>query len=199
MNLILNKIHLIKKNIGILGGFKELAKQMPRGPILLLENDLELIENTKTTFNQMKKSIDLLSKHNAIQVRLRSRFDPGEPFVGIAKYKQYWSSNFLSYIKRSFRPTKAKKLIGTSIYSIQNPEARHPKFIKKLSNEFYLVSSSVLNWANLAILVDRDTYLGTIIKTATYNPARDINENKLSQYSPIVIAFGFASAFCIMS
>ena len=65
-----------------------------------------------------------------------------------------------------FRPSKAKKLIGTSIYSIQNPETRHPKFIKKLSNEFYLVSSSVLNWANLAILVDRDTYLRAIIKKA---------------------------------
>jgi hypothetical protein len=65
-----------------------------------------------------------------------------------------------------FRPVKAKKLIGTSIYSIQNPEIRHPKFIKKLSNEFYLVSSSVLNWSNLAILVDRDTYLRAIIKKA---------------------------------
>ena len=38
---------LIRENIGILGGFKELAKQMPKGPILLLENDLELIENKK--------------------------------------------------------------------------------------------------------------------------------------------------------
>ena len=159
---------LIDKNIGILGGFKELAKQMPKGPILLLENDLELIENTKSTSNQIKKSIDLLSKHNAIQVRLRSRFDPGEPFVAILKYKQYWSNNFLCSIKRLFRPSKAKKLIGTSIYSIQNPETRHPKFIKKLSNEFYLVSSSVLNWANLAILVDRDTYLRTIIKRAEH-------------------------------
>ena len=163
---------LINKNIGILGGFKELAKQMPKGPILLLENDLELIENKKNTSFQIEKSIDLLFKHKAIQVRLRSRFDPGEPFVGILKYKQYWSNNFLSSIKRFFRPDKAKKLIGTSIYSIQNPEKRHPKFIKKLSNEFYLVPSSVINWANLAILVDRDTYLKTIIKRAEYTQSK---------------------------
>jgi hypothetical protein len=52
---------LFDNNIGILGGFKELAKQMPKGPILLLENDLELIENTKSTSNQIKKSIDLLN------------------------------------------------------------------------------------------------------------------------------------------
>ena len=157
---------LVRENIGILGGFKELAKQMPKGPILLLENDLELIENKKTTSSQIKKSIDLLSKHNAIQVRLRSRFDPGEPFVGIMKYEQYWSNSLLSYIKRFFRPSKAKKLIGTSIYSIQNPEIRHSKQIKKLSNDFYLVSSSNLNWANLGILVDRDRYLSIIVKKA---------------------------------
>ena len=36
---------LIKKNLGILGGFKKLAEKMPKGPILLLENDLELIES----------------------------------------------------------------------------------------------------------------------------------------------------------
>ena len=164
---------LLDKNIGILGGFKELAKQMPKGPLLLLENDLELIENTKTTFDQIQKSIHLLSKHNAVQVRLRSRLDPGEPFVGIQKYDQYWSNNFFSTIKRFFRPAKAKKLIGTSIYSIQNPEIRHSKFIKKLSNEFYLVSSSVLNWANLAILVDRDTYLKTIIKRAELTQSKN--------------------------
>ena len=157
---------LIRENIGILGGFKELAKQMPKGPILLLENDLELIENKKTTFNQIKQSIDDLYKHNAIQVRLRSRLDPGEPFVGLVKYQKYWSNNLFCSIKRFFRPEKAKKLIGTSIYSIQNPETRHPKYIKKLANGFYLVPSSTLNWANLAILVDRDSYLRIIIKRA---------------------------------
>ena len=83
---------------------------------------------------------------------------------------------FFSTIKRFFRPAKAKKLIGTSIYSIQNPEIRHSKFIKKLSNEFYLVSSSVLNWANLAILVDRDRYLDQIIKQAeTVKTRKKIN------------------------
>ena len=157
---------LIRENIGILGGFKELAKQMPKGPILLLENDLELIENKVSTSNQLKQSIDYLYRHKAIQVRLRSKFDPGEPFVGILKYKKYWSNHFLCSIKRIFRPKKANKLIGTSIYSIQNPEIRHPKYIKKLSNGFYLVPSSILNWANLAILVDRDDYLQIIIKRA---------------------------------
>ena len=52
---------------------------MPSGPILLLENDLELTQNEKTTHDQLSLSIDLLSKHKAIQVRLRNRFNLENP------------------------------------------------------------------------------------------------------------------------
>ena len=82
---------LIKKNLGILGGFKKLAEEMPKGPILLLENDLELVENKKETYSQLQKSINLLYEQSLIQVRLRSRRSPGEPFVGLRKYKNYCS------------------------------------------------------------------------------------------------------------
>ena len=89
---------LIKENIGILGGFKTLAEKMPKGPLLLLENDLELIENKNTTYKQIKKSLEFLARPKVIQIRLRSRSCPGEPFVGLKKYKQYWSDNLLSRI-----------------------------------------------------------------------------------------------------
>ncbi len=160
------KTILFKENIGILGHLKILVNNMPSGPILLLENDLELIENKETTYNQIKLSIDFLSKYNAIQVCLRNRFNPGEPFVGINKYKQYWSNNFLTYLKRFFRPLKAKKLIGNSIYVYENPEKFHPGDIERLSDGFFLVSSEIINWTNQSILVDRDKYLEIIIKKA---------------------------------
>ncbi len=157
---------LIKENLGILGGFKKLAKEMPKGPILLLENDLELVENEKETYSQLKKSINLLIKYKFIQVRLRSRTNPGEPFVGLIKYKNYWSDNFISRTKRFFRPLKAHRLIGTSTYYHKEPDKIHPEIVKKIYERFYLVPSSVLTWANLAILVDRDEFLETIIKKA---------------------------------
>ncbi len=157
---------LVNQNIGILGGFKTLAERMPKGPLLLLENDLELVEEKEKTYNQIKKSIELLSRPQVIQIRLRSRINPGEPFVGLKKYQHYWSNDLLSCIKRFIRPNKAEKLIGTSTYLLEDPERRHPKYIEDLSDGFYLVSSLVLNWANLAILVDRNQYLETIIKKA---------------------------------
>ena len=157
---------LINENLGILGGFKKLAEKMPKGPLLLLENDLELIENKKTTYNEIKKSIDLLYEPNVIQIRLRSTIKPGDPFVGKGKYKKYWSNNPQSYLKRIFRPFKAKRLIGDSIYVLENPEKRHPRKIKRLSDGFFLVSSSILPWTNQSILVDKTKYLEIIIKKA---------------------------------
>ena len=157
---------LIKNNKGILEGFKILAEQMPNGPLLLLENDLPLVENKKTTYDQLKISLELLSRPRVIQIRLRNRCQPGEPFIGFQKYNDYWSDNLISFTKRFLRPFKARKLIGTSTYILSDPNKRHPNQIKEISDGFFIVSSSVLNWANLAILVDRDRYLDKIIKKA---------------------------------
>ena len=43
--------HIDGENIGILGGFKTLAEKMPKGPLLLLENDLELIDREMDSIN----------------------------------------------------------------------------------------------------------------------------------------------------
>lgn len=166
------KTILIRENLGILGGFKKLAEKMPNGPILLLENDLELIESKKKTYEQLKKSINFLNKYNVIQVRLRSKRNPGEPFEGLRKYKKYWSNDVFSRMRRLLRPRKAFQLIGTSTYYSDSPEKIHNNIIKKISNGFYLVPSSVMTWANLAILVDKETYLNTIIKKAEQTKSR---------------------------
>ena len=157
---------LIESNIGILDGFKKLAEAMPEGPLLLLENDLELVETSEIAYNQLKKSLEFLKRYDLIQIRLRSKSNPGDPFVALNKYKKYWSDSYLSKFLRLVRPFKANKLIGTAAYILDNPEIRHPKKIKKLEEGFFLVQSSVMNWANLAILVDRNKYLKIIIDKA---------------------------------
>ncbi len=157
---------LFKKNIGILNGFKSLALNMPDGPVLLLENDLPLVENNEKTFNLLKQSIDHLYKYNAAQVRLRSIRNPGEPFHSIKKYNNYWGRGSLKIIKRLLRPKKAKKLIGTGIYIEEYPHLKFSKYITKLENDSYLIKSEIMNWSNLAIIVDRNFFLKVIIKEA---------------------------------
>ena len=90
---------LFKKNIGILNGFKNLALNMPEGPLLLLENDLPLVTNYKITHSLLKQSLEHLYKYKAAQVRLRSIKDPGEPFHAINKYKKYWGCGTMNKIK----------------------------------------------------------------------------------------------------
>ena len=86
--------------------------------------------------------------------------------MALKKYKKYWSDNYFSKLLRFLRPYKAEKLIGTATYFLDNPEIRHPHKIEKLHEGFFLLPSSIMNWANLAILVDRDKYLNTIIERA---------------------------------
>ena len=157
---------LFKKNIGILNGFKNLALSMPQGPLLLLENDLPLVANFKITHTLLKQSLKHLYKYEAAQVRLRSIKDPGEPFHSIKKYKKYWGDGTIKKIKRLLRPNKAKKLIGTGIYTEKDPHIKFPKFISKLENNSYLITSEIMNWSNLAIMVDRNFFLKEIINEA---------------------------------
>lgn len=170
------KTVLFKKNIGILNGFKNLALNMPDGPILLLENDLPLVENNITTVNLLKQSLEHLYKYNAAQVRLRSIKDPGEPFHSINKYNNYWGNSILNLAKRLLRPNKAKKLIGTGIYVEKNPHLKFSQYISKLENNSYLITSEIMNWSNLAIMVDRNFFLEVIIKEAELtNSKKNIN------------------------
>ena len=81
---------------------------------------------------------------------------------------------YISRIRRFLRPLKAHKLIGTSTYFLEHPEKLHPEYYKKIIYEIYLVPSSVMTWANLAILVDRDVYLNTIIKKAEQTNQKNI-------------------------
>ena len=167
---------LFKKNIGILNGFKNLALNMPEGPLLLLENDLPLVANDKITHTLLKQSLEHLYKYQAAQVRLRSIKDPGDPFHSIHKYKNYWGSGYLKKIKRFFRPIKAKKLIGTGIYTEKEPHSKFSKYISKLENGSYLITSEIMNWSNLAIIVDRNFFLNVIIHEAEItNSKKKIN------------------------
>ena len=157
---------LFKNNIGILNGFKNLALNMPEGPLLLLENDLSLVANQKITHTLLKESLKHLYKYKAAQVRLRSIKDPGEPFHALNKYNKYWGYGTIKKIKRLLRPNKAKKLIGTGIYTEKEPHSKFSKYISKLENGSYLITSEIMNWSNLAIMVDRNFFLNVIIKEA---------------------------------
>ena len=52
------------------------------------------------------------------------------------------------------------------IYTEKDPHIKFPKYISKLENNSYLITSEIMNWSNLAIMVDRNFFLKVIIEEA---------------------------------
>ena len=60
-----------------------------------------------------------------------------------------------------YRRSQRRRKIDTD-----QAHSRHPNYIYDLLDGFFSVSSQVMNWSNLAILVDKNFFLNVIIKEA---------------------------------
>jgi len=170
------ELHTFPKNIGIAGGMKAIAENLPTDYILFLENDCPLIENFAEAKRQITLALDVLQKKQAFMARLRSRRLPGEHFTTLDKYKRYWGAGVLPKYRRSLRPAKAKRLSGTAIY-VDNDEAqKHPEDIQLHSQHDngsnYLVGSNIMPWTNQSILIRREAFLDRIIPYVKSQPLR---------------------------
>ena len=73
-------------NVGIQGGMRWVAENLNSDYILYMENDFQLLPDIPTALNEIKKALQLVENQKADIVRLRSRFQAGEPFNDIKKY-----------------------------------------------------------------------------------------------------------------
>lgn len=159
-------------NRGILAGMEQIALRLQTDYILFAENDCPLIETKSQAKSQLNTALSLLSSGQAQIARMRHIKNPGQPFVALEKYRQYYpqTDTWMAKAKRWMRPSKARRLQGIAIYQESDPAGKFPKVISKADNGFYLVDASVLNWSNLAVLVEREFFLKTIIAYAKNVP-----------------------------
>ncbi|MCH9753784.1 MAG: hypothetical protein K0T99_02650 [Alphaproteobacteria bacterium] len=143
-----------KKNIGIENAWRMILETVKSEQILILENDCPLIETSKESKKQIQTAIKLLSKKSVDIVRLRSCKQPGEKFETIKKYKNFYQTP-LSLLKRIIRPIKAKRLIGSSIYALDNPDITHPNEIKKFNSHCFITNSAYINWTNQSVMFNK--------------------------------------------
>ena len=166
------------KNIGIHGGMRLLAESATSDYILFLENDCPLIEEGKEIKSQLSLSISRLSKGEVDIYRMRSRWQPGEKFDTIEKYKEYHKLpnekfNLHKFLRKLIRPGKYKKLIGTSPYVHETPQGfLYNRFIKKMPEGDFIVDSAVLPWTNQSVIVNRKLFLDVILSYVGANPSR---------------------------
>ena len=164
------------QNLGIAGGMQAVAESLSTDYILFLENDCPLIEPIDEVKAQLALSLKALEANDCRMVRLRSRTNPGELFNALPKYKRYWDNNISAKLRRTLRPSKARRLCGTAVYDGLNPHERHPNFIKKYSANSYIVSPRVMPWTNQSILMKRRDFLDVILPYVNAQPlTRAIN------------------------
>lgn len=182
----------IEKNVGIQEGHKFIYKNMNTDYVLVLENDNPVVEEESIVYDRLLSSLKLLESNTIDIMRLRHRWNFGEGF-SLEKYLDFFElkdihekysyiksnntvfDSFIKYIKRTFRPDKAKRLAGYSLYCEMYPEKKFPNDIKKLNDEFYSVNSNIMAWTNQSVLLKRDLY-GSLIEYADANPSsRDAN------------------------
>ncbi|HNQ92552.1 MAG TPA: hypothetical protein PKI93_06435 [Alphaproteobacteria bacterium] len=159
-------------NLGILGGFKAMAEAMKSDYVILAENDFQLVDESKSPLPELARALDHLKSGKSHVWRFRHLQQPGQTFH-IEKILKYWPAEnaslmtkIVAIFRRLFRPKKAHKLKGMTVYIYQKPEEKFPDVIKRLPTGDLLVRSDVLNWANNVFLIERKFFLETLLPVA---------------------------------
>lgn len=167
------------KNLGIEGAWRCALNNIKSNYCLVLENDCPLIERKVTTQQELMFAKGLLQNGKADVVRLRSRSEPGAKFYNIEKYSRYFEieptpsdrkTRLTKKLRRYLRPFKAKRLSGSSVYALSQPEKRH-KRIKRIQKNTYLVPSSILNWTNQSVMINKDFMVNTLLERVKTHPS----------------------------
>ena len=83
--------------------------------------------------------------------------------------------NWIRHLARFIQPWKARRLIGMSVYLEKYPEKKHPRYIKKLEEDFYIVDSCAMNWTNQSILTTKKFFLEMLDYSDAHPRRRTVN------------------------
>ena len=161
-----------ERNLGILGGFKALARALEADVLVLAENDYPLIESREEARRQLAFAHAALESRQAQVWRLRHRARPGQTWA-IRKAEAYWprpeasaAARVQAALRRSLRPAKARRMSGWTIFYDDRAADRFPKDVRLTPEGAFLVSSRVLPWANNVFMIRRDFFLDVVLPAA---------------------------------
>ena len=182
----------IEKNVGIQEGHNLICENLNTDYVLVLENDNPVVEKRETVYQRLSQALELLENNVIDIMRLRHRWNFGEGF-SLEKYLNFFNiqnlhekynyiepknnpmNSLIKYFKRLFRPDKALRLAGYSLYCEESPEKLFPKYINKLDDELYSVSSNIMTWTNQSVLLKRELYKKLLTYANEHPSSRDAN------------------------
>lgn len=140
-----SEIFLAQSNDWIGPAFKYMSENFNSETILLLEDDFELIESLQTTKNILESGVNLLNDGEVDCVRLRSRYNPGDPL-------------YSSHIKGN--ETNHSTHLAECVHWRENPDTDFPNYCKKISDDplWYKFSSKYANFTNNPCIYRRSFY-----------------------------------------
>lgn len=168
------------RNLGLLEGTAALAESLDAEYLLLLQNDCPLCIPEAEMVDYLTKGVSLLEKGKADIVRCRHRWNVGEGFGDIANYLKYWNPSPESVglgalrLKGWLRPFKAIRMIGRSPYVLENPELRHPRYIRR-EDDFLIVDSAVINFTDQPFLIRKPLFHKLLDYARKHPSSRTLN------------------------
>ena len=158
-------------NIGIGPAIVELVKASKYNYFLFLEEDWALIEDENKVREQLEIGTHILWAGAADVIKLRSRFNPGDP---------------LYTIQFKGRERDCAEHMGESIHWIQYPEDYYPDVFSKfdfgesdVSDDWYLINSKYVAQTNNPCLHSKEFYMKHI---APFSGVGNELEGKILEY-----------------
>ena len=142
----------LTQNIGIGKAFIKLTENAQSDYVLVLEHDWNLIEDTETTYNTLKRSYQAIEMGLDV-VHLRHRKNPGFPHFSFRH-----QGNELTYYDEEIGATSPHLL--DSVHWCE-PDIEFPEQIKK-SEDMFHTTSRYGNWTNNPCLYKKQFYLDVV-------------------------------------
>ena len=141
--------------------------------VLLLENDCILVEPRGVVEVELTRALSRVQNDEVDVYRLRHRWQPGEKFDTVRKFKKYHQpTSVWSKIKAFLRPFKRRRLIGTAPYVLEDISwPRYMRYVRRQVEGDYIADSAVLPWTNQSVMCRRDWLLGTILPYVENHPS----------------------------
>lgn len=149
------------RNLGIFGGTDALARTLGGKYVLMLQNDCPLVADADATRLYLEKAVALLDSGAADIVRCRSRAFPGQGFADKKKFERFYGDGWQPFLRRIFRPIKARRAIGRAPYAVPDAERRFPSYITR-HGDFLVVDSEVITFTDQPFLISRSLLLSLL-------------------------------------
>jgi hypothetical protein len=159
-----------ERNLGLLEGMEQLAKEMSGDILLLLQNDCPVCVSASETAAYLQKAQALILSGRADIVRCRHRWNVGQGFSDCGNYLKYYHRGGKKTLKGWLRPFKATRMIGRSPYVEECPEKIFPKYIHR-EGDFLIVDSAVINFTDQPFMIRKSLFL-ELCQYAKANPKR---------------------------